>query len=697
MTERLFTTHQVADLLGMTPAEVGKWAREEWLATVRLPDGSVRVSERGLVQFLKNRGVDIGQLMSSMAHQQRQTPPISPRPSASAGAANAPPTPPPTTTPPMASSVIELVARVRDIPAARAPAAPVAAAPTPRATATADIPAIDAPAAMADLAVDDGEKSALLDAPFAVGPALAVEEANDGADAETASPADSAGSPENRLSEQEVFDVVSRETPKVKAPPRPATQPAPAVPAGPSLDVPVPVPAFAAVLGRADLDAPEPARAETPPSAAQAGPAAGCLQPASHGSFGTAAPAPAAPPSPAATAPVPSGGQCPHVAAQILHAVLSDALCRSASHVHLESRPDGLALRLRVDGLLQEKPNFRARLPEGMPPRLIDHIFALAGLASADRNQPQSGSFLYALDGRTVPMELASFPTACGPRLVIRPAAQPARTFGELGLEEAHVTRLERLIATGGGLVLVAAPAGCGGTDWLTALAGLIDGTRSIVTLESLGRTDVAGANRVRLDPFSGQTMSRAAQGLWRQDADVVVVEELRDPSTATTAMLLALAGMMVLAGIRAPDPAAAIAMLLEMDLEAWSLSLALKAIVACRRVRRLCQQCSKPRRAPAAPTAEELGRLDLTAGDVAGARLAVGCPACGHTGYAGTVGLACVCTLETTIQRAIRTGKGESVAAVVAAAGGNALRAAALQRLREGVIGMEEFARAGV
>jgi general secretion pathway protein E len=626
MMERLFTAHQVSDLLGMTPLEVGKWIREGWLATLRLPDGSIRVSERALVTFLKQRGVDIGQLMSTMARQQRQTPPAAPR---------------------------------------RAPA-PTAASN-------------DAEGGGAvDQAVEDGERSALLDVPVSMAATTAVED-------QPTPPASDEGPAGAHFTEDKAFEAVSRETPRIKSPIGLSAPGAPVEAAAPEASEPqagVERDGASAPTGEAAPNVPPQSEdSSVAPAEADTG------EPASVPTCG--------PRADDAAAATPDCG----VAAQITHAVLSDALRRSATHVHLESRADGLALRLRVDGLLQDKPNFHARLPEGMPPKLIDHLLSLAGLAAADRAQPQRGCFVYPFDGRTVAMELTSFPTAHGPRLVVCPAAQPARTFADLGLDEAQVTRLERLVAAGGGgLVLVAGPPAGGGGDWLAALAGLAGGTRSIVTLESLGRTDVAGANRVRLDPFAGQTTARAAQGLWRQDADVVVVEELLDPSTATTALLLALAGSTVLAGVRAADAADAVALLLEMNLEPWSLALALKAVIAWRRARRLCGQCAQPHLAGAAAAGDDHARLELSSADLASARRPVGCPSCGHTGYAGTMGLAAVLVPDAGVRRAIRTGKPEPVAmAVSAAMGGGALRAAAIQRLRQGVIGLEEFARAGV
>jgi len=612
MTERLFTTHQVADLLGATGSQVQQWMASGLLAVLRLPDGAVRVSEHGLVRFLKERGVDIEGLMATVSAQDvgaaepesRLQPASKPRPGV-AGASSPGPSP--------------------------TPAAPDAETPEPQ--------AVDREAP-----VDAGERAALLS----------------GTSEEHADAAGPAGPWEDLLS----YVADRTERPAAQAP---RARPQPAPPEPPPAEPEETAVPEAAVLGEV------PSAEEVPP------------QP----------PSPSAAPGEAGATDADVAGAST-AAGQVVHAVLSDAVRRGATHVHLELHGARLVLRLRVDGLLHEKANFARRLPEGLAPRVLDRLLALAGLAAADRSLPQSGRLELegpAAGGAT--FELSSVPTDQGLRVVVRVSRQ-APSAGLMGVADAagalvacglgapEAAAMDRLLrAEGGGLFVVAARARAA-AEMLGAMAlPLCRRGRSVVSIASSGGPTVPGASRLRIDPFAGLTPASAARAALSQDADAIVLEQIRDPASAVAAVEAALAGAAVLAGVPAGGAGEAVRLLGAMGAEPWPLSLALKAVVTFRRLRRVCDECRRP--AEASP--QLAAAIGLPAAELP-LRLytPVGCTRCGQTGYRGVVGLASVVPAAGALAEAIRYGSVEAIARATAAAT-RTLEEAALAEVRAGAV----------
>jgi type II secretory ATPase GspE/PulE/Tfp pilus assembly ATPase PilB-like protein len=275
-------------------------------------------------------------------------------------------------------------------------------------------------------------------------------------------------------------------------------------------------------------------------------------------------------------------------AAQVLSAVLDDAVRRGASHVHLHSRRAGLALLIRQAGRLIDKPNFR-RMEASQARALVGQLLDMAGLAGpwgsqagADLSRPRSGEFTHSVAGRAVKMTLSSFPTTDGPRLVISLPARPQEQLdlAGLGARPDEAERIHRLLAARrGGLILVCGPTRHDRDDVLAALADQLAG---------MGRDVLAiGAGGSPVDPVGGYSFRDAARHLAGQDADAVVLAELRDPTSAAAAIEAALDGAMVIAGIAAGTAAEAMGMLAEMGVESWPLAAMLRGAIVCRKLPR--------------------------------------------------------------------------------------------------------------
>ncbi len=587
MQERLFTIHQVADLLGATPREVLEWIRRGWLNSQQLPDGPIRISERSLVRFLKDRGIDIGQLVVSTAAGAGE-------PAAASGgqATDAAPATDPQGQADHDAAVREMLTGDRALPAN----------PPDGDEAVAEGPGDEWPEAREPEAERTEEEAAT----------------------EVAAPRDEDAAARNEVAAPRQAD----ETVETKvAPEADMTQEPAAVPAG-----------EAAVEDASATDK----------------------------------------------------------ATQVAGAILADAVAQAASHIHLESRADGLALRLRVDGLLRDKPNFHRRLPEGLGPRLVERLLQWAGVPGPGAARGRCGRFTQTIDGRRVTFGLSALPTTAGPRLVlaVHDRQVPLPGLWQLGLaEEARRQLQEVLSAEGGGLILVAAPGLAAAGPVLRALAvAMRDPQRCVLTVEAAGDVEIDGACQSRTDPFEGWSFPAAARALAGQNADAIVIEQLRDPITATAAMEAALAGSTVVGAVRAATAPAALALLAEMQLEPWPLASALKAVLSVRSVRRLCGECRK-----AVETPDELPAEIGIAREQLGPRLhePVGCERCGNTGYAGTIRLTSVLIPDAALIALIRSRcPADALAAACRGAQAGGLARLAARQLRDGATSLEEIAR---
>ena len=382
------------------------------------------------------------------------------------------------------------------------------------------------------------------------------------------------------------------------------------------------------------------------------------------------------------------------VAAQVVSAVLDAAVKRGATHVHLHSTPSGPMLRLRIDGRLRDKPNFR-RLPDRVESLLAGRLLDLAGLAGADLGRPQSGQFTHDVDGAPVRMKLSSFPTTHGPRLAIAlpvPVQTPS-SLTQLGARPADSEHIQRLLTSRrGGLLLVCGPTDDDRAGALRALAGQLTNMGRDVLVIDAGGADVPDASNSRLDPVAGYRFRDAARHLTEQDADAIVLAQLRDSTTANAAIEAALAGTMVIAGIQAGTAAEALGTLSEMDVESWSLATMLRGMIVCRTLRRLCEACRRPVRLPRRlPTGVQSPR------DVLGNHTCapVGCPQCARSGYEGKVRLLSLLRPDRQIVRLVRVAAAaDTIAGTVRDAGAGALMDRATEFIRAGDVSLDELVR---
>ncbi len=324
-----------------------------------------------------------------------------------------------------------------------------------------------------------------------------------------------------------------------------------------------------------------------------------------------------------------------------------------ASDIHIEPARNALIVRMRIDGLLRI-----VSTPSGVPPQaVISRIKILAGLNIAERRLPQDGAARAKIARAEIDMRVAIMPTQHGESAVIRllPRDRGLLSFEKLGFLAADKGKLQRLLTLPHGMIIVTGPTGSGKTTTLaTVLSLLNEPTRKILTIEDPVEYEIPGIAQSQAKPSIGLTFATALRAFVRQDPDVIMVGEVRDAETAHVAIHAALTGHLVLTTLHTETAAAAVPRLLDLGVEAFLLRSTLRAVIAQRLVRQLCDRC-------------KAGRL-LTGTDLdadpryaaVGLRLGdtifepVGCERCGGVGYRGRCGVFEVLEINEEVRRLI-------------------------------------------
>ena len=343
---------------------------------------------------------------------------------------------------------------------------------------------------------------------------------------------------------------------------------------------------------------------------------------------------------------------------QTLNAILADAVRRRASDVHFEPAPDGLRVRFRIDGGLYAQPAPPRDLAEAM----VSRIKVMARMDIAERRLPQDGMAQISAGGRVIDIRVSTVPVADGERVVMRLLDRDNAwlPLDALGMGEAVLAPFSELLARPHGLVVVSGPTGSGKTTTLySALSTLDASRRNILTVEDPVEYRLPAIGQIQVKPKIGLTFAAGLRHILRQDPDVILVGETRDPETAEIAVRAALTGHLVFTTLHTNDAPSAVARLVDMGVEGYLLASCLRGVLAQRLVRRLCPVCSRPLPLDAARArhaAPHLARLldDLPPG--AGLREPAGCAKC-LEGYRGRIGLFEFMAVGDPVADAIRAG----------------------------------------
>lgn len=319
--------------------------------------------------------------------------------------------------------------------------------------------------------------------------------------------------------------------------------------------------------------------------------------------------------------------------------LLEKAIELRASDIHIEPFLAGLVVRLRIDGMLRP-----IAAPTGvLPQAVISRIKIIASLNIAERRLPQDGAARLRVGRGDLDIRVAIMPTQHGEAAVIRilPKDRGLLVIDKLGFAPTDEAKLRRLLKLPHGMIVITGPTGSGKTTTLaTILSVLNEPTRKILTIEDPVEYEIPGVNQSQVKPAIGLTFANALRSFVRQDPDVIMVGEVRDPETAHVAVHAALTGHLVLTTLHTETAAAAVPRLLDLGVEGYLLRSTLRAVIAQRLVRQLCDRCKSPILLTGDDLAEDprLASLGFKAGETI--HQPRGCERCGGLGYRGRLGV---------------------------------------------------------
>jgi len=374
---------------------------------------------------------------------------------------------------------------------------------------------------------------------------------------------------------------------------------------------------------------------------------------------------------------------------KLINGILTDAVKRGASDIHIEPFEHEIRVRYRIDGALLEvmKP------PVKMKAALTSRIKILSQLNIAERRVPQDGRLKLKMGNRVIDFRVSTLPVLFGEKIVLRILDKGNLTLdlSKFGFEPKAETDLMKAILNPYGMVLVTGPTGSGKTTTLySALSRVNTIETNIMTAEDPVEYNLMGINQVLVRNEIGLTFAAALKAFLRQDPNIIMIGEIRDLETGGIAIKAALTGHLVLSTLHTNDAPSTITRMIDMGIEAFNVASAVNLVVAQRLIRRICKDC----KAPHTYTDVELKSLDEDIEKVRNLpfQKGSGCDTCNGTGYKGRAGLYEVMALSPDLRRGIL--RGASVAELrdqAVAEGMLTLRMDGLKKIERGVTTLEE------
>jgi type II secretory ATPase GspE/PulE/Tfp pilus assembly ATPase PilB-like protein/8-oxo-dGTP pyrophosphatase MutT (NUDIX family) len=345
---------------------------------------------------------------------------------------------------------------------------------------------------------------------------------------------------------------------------------------------------------------------------------------------------------------------------RLVDEILGAGISERASDIHIEAEEQGVVVRHRVDGMIR----IARRLPRAIAPALASRVKIISGLDIADRLRPQDGRARVAVNGVAVDLRVSSLPASHGEKIVIRvlDGRTAVRSLDAIGFASVELARIERLLQSREGLLLVTGPTGSGKTTTLYAALRLLKQRGvNIVTVEDPIEYRIPGIVQVQVNERAGLTFAAALRSIMRQDPDVLLIGEIRDRETAEIAIQASLTGHLVLSTLHTNDAASAVTRLIDIGVAPYKIATAVKGVLAQRLLRRLCMKCHGQSLSTSSP-----------------------CKACGGSGYHGRLAIVEVLIATPEFERRVAAGAPtESIAAAARQDGMQSLWQSGLARVR--------------
>lgn len=379
---------------------------------------------------------------------------------------------------------------------------------------------------------------------------------------------------------------------------------------------------------------------------------------------------------------------------KLVRALLTLSVRRRASDLHVEPETEGVKIRARIDGMLQELTT----MPKVMASPLVSALKVMGNLDIAERRVPQDGRFQVWVDKADIDIRIASSPSAHGEKCTLRILDSRAITVdpGRLGMDPDARVLFEKTIRKPHGMMLVTGPTGSGkSTTLYVALQQINTGEKNIISIEDPIEFKVKGVNQMQVNNAANFTFATGLRSVLRQDPDVIMIGEIRDRETADIGIEAAMTGHLVLSTLHTIDAASAIGRLVDLDVEPRRFADALQLIIAQRLLRLNCADCGKPYK----PKPSDWEAVGVTPEQLAESEWktvkAVGCDICRFTGFFGRMGLFELLVPDDEIRDLIEskanTGK---IRHAAQNKGMRTLREQGLDRVKEGLTTLEEIIR---
>ena len=377
---------------------------------------------------------------------------------------------------------------------------------------------------------------------------------------------------------------------------------------------------------------------------------------------------------------------------KLINGLLTDAVKRGASDIHIEPFEHEMRVRYRVDGALQEvmKP------PVKMRAALTSRVKIMAALNIAERRVPQDGRIKLKMGARVIDFRVSTLPVLFGEKIVLRILDKGNLTLDlkKFGFEAKAENDLMKAILNPYGMVLVTGPTGSGKTTTLySALSQINTIEVNIMTAEDPVEYNLMGINQVLVKNEVGMTFAAALKAFLRQDPNIIMVGEIRDMETGSIAIKAALTGHLVLSTLHTNDAPSTVTRMIDMGIEPFNVASAVNLIVAQRLVRRICATCKAEHKY----TDEELHALSIPLADAAKLTFfkGQGCDTCGGTGYKGRQGLYEVMAMSSNLRRLVlRGGSTEELREQAVKDGMLTLRMDGMLKVKRGITSLEEVVK---
>lgn len=374
----------------------------------------------------------------------------------------------------------------------------------------------------------------------------------------------------------------------------------------------------------------------------------------------------------------------------IVNEIIIDAVNKKSSDIHFDPYDNILKVRIRIDGQLVDY----AHIPEHVKKNLITRIKIIAGMNITDTRMPQDGAIKTKILGLLLDMRVSSLPLQQGEKIVIRILDYSMSLAGleSLGLEENNLNKVQKLLQSPNGIILVTGATGSGKSTTVYAMLQKLNiESRNIITVEDPIEMNIEGINQVQVMAEIGLTFTHVLRSILRQDPDIVMIGEIRDDETARIAVRASITGHLVLSTLHTNNSLNTIERLLDMEVERYLLGSALNGVISQRLARRLCTKCKKIK-----PTTEYEKNIfkQMLNMDVNEIYSNVGCPDC-LQGYSGRIAIHEVLVINQEIRDAIVNNvRKEELRKLVYSSGVSTLLEDGLKKVASGITSFEEVLR---